>query len=218
MLEQRFTIYAVDRRGRGESGDSASYSLEREYEDMASVVDSIKEPVNLLGHSYGALIALEAALLVKNLHKLILYEPAIRLNGSLYPPNTKNKIQDLLDVGDQEGGLQVFFQEAVGMSGHEIASLKKEPAWTARLASAHTLVREFADDDYIFDPMRFKDLNVPALLLSGSESPDVLRAATKAVHEALPDSRIVDMQGQQHVAMSTAPELFARLVIGFLTE
>jgi pimeloyl-ACP methyl ester carboxylesterase len=66
MLEQRFTVYAVDRRGRGQSGDSPVYSIEREYEDIAAVVESIREPVNLLGHSYGALCSLEAALRVTN--------------------------------------------------------------------------------------------------------------------------------------------------------
>ncbi len=50
-LEERFTVYAVDRRGRGASGDAADYAIEREYEDVATVVDAIDEPVNLLGHS-----------------------------------------------------------------------------------------------------------------------------------------------------------------------
>ncbi|MDW7733606.1 MAG: alpha/beta hydrolase [Methanolobus sp.] len=217
-LEERFTVYAVDRRGRGQSGDSLPYSLEREYEDIAAVMDSIREPVNLLGHSYGALISLEAALLATNLNKLILYEPAIRMDESLYLPNTQAKIQKLLDQDDREGVLQVFFREVVGMPEQEIARLKKEPAWTARLASAHTLFREFADDDYVFDPMRFKGLKVPTLLLSGSESPDMLKTSTKAVHTALPNSRIAIMPGQQHIAMSTAPDLFVRLVVEFLTQ
>src|SRR5918998_1211125 len=76
-LEKRFTVYAIDRRGRGGSGDAGSYTMEREFEDVATVVDSIGEPVNLLGHSYGALCALEAALLSRNIRKLVLYEPAM---------------------------------------------------------------------------------------------------------------------------------------------
>src|SRR5829696_4622459 len=80
-LEKRFTVYAIDRRGRGGSGDSDGYTMEREAEDVASVVDSIGEPVNLLGHSYGALLALEAALVAKNVRKLVLYEPGIEVAG-----------------------------------------------------------------------------------------------------------------------------------------
>src|SRR5687767_12504745 len=80
-LEARFTVHAMDRRGRGESGDAADYSLVREFEDVAAVVDAIGGPVNLLGHSYGALCSLEAALRTSNLRKLILYEPPIPLGG-----------------------------------------------------------------------------------------------------------------------------------------
>ena len=64
-FEQRFTVCAVDRRGRGGSSDSDDYSVEREFEDLAVVVDSLEEPVSLLGHSYGALCALEAARLTQ---------------------------------------------------------------------------------------------------------------------------------------------------------
>src|SRR5437667_5494724 len=65
-LEARFTVYAVDRRGRGGSGDAEDYSIEREFDDVAAVVDAIAEPVFLLGHSYGAVCALEASLRTRN--------------------------------------------------------------------------------------------------------------------------------------------------------
>ena len=76
-LEKRFTVYAIDRRGRGESGDVGPYRVEREYEYVVAVVNSIPGPVNLLGHSYGVICSLEASLKVSNLRKLILYEPPI---------------------------------------------------------------------------------------------------------------------------------------------
>jgi pimeloyl-ACP methyl ester carboxylesterase len=71
-FEERFPVCAVDRRGRGGSGDSDDYAIGREFEDVAAVVDSLGEPVNLLGHSYGALCALETALLARNVRKLVL--------------------------------------------------------------------------------------------------------------------------------------------------
>ena len=77
LLEQDFSIYALDRRGRGESGDASEYSLEREFEDAVSVVDAIGGPVNVLGHSLGGICALEAALRTKNISRLILYEPPL---------------------------------------------------------------------------------------------------------------------------------------------
>jgi pimeloyl-ACP methyl ester carboxylesterase len=78
-FEASFTVYAIDRRGRGDSGDADGYSVEREFEDVAEVVDSIGGPVNLLGHSYGALCAMEAALLTRNVRKLLLYDPGIEV-------------------------------------------------------------------------------------------------------------------------------------------
>ncbi len=218
MLEQKFTVYAIDRRGRGQSGDSADYSIEREYEDIAAVVASIPGPVNLLGHSYGALCSLEAALRVANLNRLILYEPAIWVGVNFYPPDVRARIQALLDSGDRAEALLIFFREIVGMSEQEIALMREEPAWSVRMAAAHTIPREFADEDYILDPLRFKNLNVPTMLLQGGESPDFLKAATEAVHAALPNSRIVVMPGQQHIAMSTAPQMFVSLVTEFLME
>lgn len=141
MLEKKFTVYAVDRRGRGQSGNAAIYSIEREYEDIAAVVSSIQEPVNLLGHSYGALICLEAALRVTNLHKLILYEPYVSVDGTLYPPGVRDKIQALINSENREGALEVFFREILGMSDDQIAVWRKEPAWAARIAAVHTIPR-----------------------------------------------------------------------------
>ena len=73
-LEQRFTVFAVDRRGRGRSGDANDYALEREFDDVVAVVESAGEAVNVLGHSYGGICALEAALLTDRIRKLVLYE------------------------------------------------------------------------------------------------------------------------------------------------
>jgi pimeloyl-ACP methyl ester carboxylesterase len=218
MLEKYFTLYALDRRGRGGSGDSAAYSIEREYEDIAAVANSIREPVNLLGHSYGALCTLEAALLVPNLNKLILYEPVIRLGQPLYPAGIRAKIEEALGSGDREKVLLILFRDIVEMPEHEINQMRKEPVWEARLAAAHTVPREFADDDYILEPSRFKNMKAPTMMLQGGDSPETIKAMTGAINAALPNRRIVVMPGQQHAAISTAPEMFARLVTEFLME
>src|SRR5262245_17922096 len=98
-LESRFTLYAVDRRGRGGSGDASTYSVEREFEDIAAVVDAVGEPSFLLGHSYGAVCALEASLRTHNVRKLVLYEPPIRTAEPLYPLGAAERLQALLDSG-----------------------------------------------------------------------------------------------------------------------
>jgi pimeloyl-ACP methyl ester carboxylesterase len=109
-----------------------------------------------------------------------------------------------------------FFRETVHASEEEIARLRAEPVWPARLAAAHTVVREMADADYVFDPERFRNLTAHTLLLLGETSPPALKKPTERLAAALPNSRVVVMPGQGHIAMTTAPELFLREVMGFL--
>lgn len=218
-FEERFTVYAMDRRGRGLSGDREPYVLEREYEDVAAVVDSIGGPVDLLGHSYGALCAMEAALLTSNVRRLVLYEPPVPTPAQpMYSEGIRARLERMLERGEREELLVTFFREVVGLSDAEMEAARADPSWAGRLAAAHTVTREFADEDYVLDVTRFQVMTAPTLLLSGSESPLFLKAATEAVHHALPDSRIVTMEGQAHIANLTAPALFSRLVLEFLAE
>lgn len=216
-LEARFTVYAMDRRGRGESGDAEPYEIEREYEDVAAVVRAAGQDVVLLGHSYGALCAMEAALLVDNLSRLVLYEPAFPPDEEpIYPPGTRERYEAILAEGRREALLETFFREIVSMTDEMMAALRADPSWPARVAAAHTVVRELGDGDYRFDAARFSGMKVPTLLLLGEISPAFLRGATHVLDAALPNSRIVEMPGQGHVAMTTAPDLFVREVLTFL--
>ena len=219
-LEKQFTIYAVDRRGRGESGDTSCYAIEREFEDVAAVVNAIGAGVNLLGHSYGGLCSLEAALLTPHLRSLILYEPPLPIPGeSIYPEGVIDRLEALLNAGDRAGVLTTFMREVVRMPAHELELFQASPAFPARIAAAHTLPRELrAHESYRFDPERFKHLTVPTLLLVGGDSPAFFKAAIETLHATLPNSRIVVLAGQQHIAIDTAPDLFAREVQMFLLE
>jgi pimeloyl-ACP methyl ester carboxylesterase len=218
-LEPHFTVYAVDRRGRGESGDAESYTLEREFEDVAAVVDAVGEPAYLLGHSYGGICALQAALLRK-VRKLLLYEPPIPLAGvPIYPEGVIERLEALLDAGDREGVVSTFMREVVRMPPHEFERFSSSPAWPARVAAAHSLPRELrAHERYSFDPRRFQGLTTPTLLLLGGDSPPFFRAAIAALDEALPNSHVVILPGQQHIAIDTAPDRFVAEVVGFLSE
>ncbi|MEX0762108.1 MAG: alpha/beta hydrolase [Dehalococcoidia bacterium] len=216
-LEEYFTVYAMDRRGRGESGDGDGYAMEREFEDVAAVVDGIGEPVNLLGHSSGGLFSLEAALLTQNIRKLVLYEPLEV--GATLPEGGVDRLQALLDAGDREEVLTTFMREFVNIPPQEIELIKSTPAWPARMAAAHTLPRELrAEERYEFDAQRFEGLHVPTLLLTGGDSPQFFKGGVEVVDAALPNSWIVVLPGQRHNADQTAPDLFVREVLAFLTE
>ena len=219
-LERHFTVYAVDRRGRGDSGDAGPYTIDAEYEDVVAVVDSIPGPVNILGHSYGAICSLEASLRMTNLRKLILYEPPIHIGvEERYPPDATDRMNSFLQNGEREEALLIFLQEIAGIPKNEITVLKSLPSWSSRVATAHTIAREEAGVcSYILNPQRFSHLSAPTLLLLGGDSPPFYRVAIEALRKSIRNSRIVIMPGQRHAAMETAPDLFLSEVIGFLTE
>jgi pimeloyl-ACP methyl ester carboxylesterase len=219
-LEKQFMVYAVDRRGRGQSGDVEPYTIEREYEDVVAVIDSISDPVNLLGHSYGAICSLEASLKTSNLRKLILYEPPISTDiKKNYPPDAIDRMNSYLRIGEQEKALLIFLQEIVGIPQNEINILRSIPSWSSRVSAAHTIPREEASvNSYILDPQRFSRMATPTLLLLGGDSPSFYKAAIETLKKSILHSRIAMMPGQRHAAMDIAPDLFLREVIGFLTE
>jgi len=214
-LENQFTVYAIDRRGRGQSGDAPTYAIDREFEDVAAVVNSIGGEVNVLGHSYGALCALEASLLTANIRRLIAYEPP----PAPVPDGLMARIQNLLDAGDRESAIMAFMRELVRMPPHELEQWKSSPIFPTRLATVHTIPREFrAAEAYRFEPERFQKMTVPTLLLLGGDSPSFAKTNIENWHDALPNSQIVVLPGQQHIAMDTAPDLFVRKVQTFLAE
>ena len=214
-LEQHFTVLAIDRRGRGESGDTDEYAIEREYEDVAAVVESAGEGVGLLGHSFGGMCAIESALLTDRVSKLVLYEPPMGFLAS--PPHVVDRLGALLEEGKRDELVAVFMREVAGLPPDQVELLRSLPAWEARLAAAHTIPREErASREYAFEPNRFRGLDVPTLFLEGGDSPAPFKAAGEAVQEALPNCRIVVLAGQRHAAMDTATELFTAEVSSFL--
>jgi len=214
------TVYAMERRGRGESGDAAAYELEREAEDVAAVVDAINEPVTLLGHSGGALYSLEAALRTDNLCGLVLYEPPIQVGDhELNVEDAVAAMQTWLDEGENEQTFVFFLRDIAGLTADEIDELRSAPIWQDMVDAAHVLPRELkAIGEYELAAARFTDVTTPTLLLTGSESPPLYKDATVAVNEALPNSRIATFEGEQHMAMHTAPDRFIDEVLEFARE
>jgi pimeloyl-ACP methyl ester carboxylesterase len=213
-LVDRFTVYAIDRRGRGASGDRAEYSIEREFEDVAAVVDSIDEPASLFGHSYGATVALGAALVARNLHKLVVYEPAPGV--SAVASEDLERIEDLVARGEREEAL-VHALGSFGLALEEVEELRASRTWSDRVAGAHTVAREVrAEEAYRVDPERFGELTAPVLLLLGEKSPDWAPEGTERIRAVLPNAQVALLAGQGHMATVTAPELVADELAHFL--
>ncbi|ATB33511.1 hypothetical protein MEBOL_007009 [Melittangium boletus DSM 14713] len=210
-LRKRFTVYAMDRRGRGRSGDGGAYAIEREFEDVATLVDAVPGPVLLVGHSFGAFCSLEAALLARNLGKLVLYEPPLVAVSEVTSPEIIGRIDELVRTQQRELALEVFLREVARTPESQLKLLRALPAWSAWSAVAHTLPREIrAVEGYALVGSRFSRLDIPVLLLLGGDSPPFFASVIDSLRQALPRSRVAVMPQQRHLAMITAPALFVR--------
>jgi len=218
-LQKRFTTYALDRRGRGASGDSSDWSFDREAEDIVTVIEGIGGPVDVVAHSMGAALSMEAATRTSAIRRLVLYEPALVGLPAAILDDILPRLRELLEAGDRDGLVQTFMLEVAKVPATQVELLRSLPAWQGRLQASHTLVRELeAGRGYRFEPERVGQIRVLTLLLLGGDSPEHVKAGVEQVHQAIKGSRVAVMPGQQHVAMDTGTQLFLDAVVGFLTE
>ena len=224
-LEDEVSVHAVDRRGRGESGDTLPYTIDKEYADVAAVVDAAAEsfggPVDVLGHSYGGNVAYGAAGLTSSIRRLVLYEgwPPPEPSLRAVPADILSRLEALLAGGEPGAMLETFYREVVLMSEEEVAKIRSAPSWPERLSVAPTVPREIrAFQGCILDRGSARQIRVPVLLLVGRESPDWVRADPEAVADALPDAQVELLPGQAHMAHMTDPAGLARAVLRFLAE
>ncbi len=224
-LEPHATVHTMDRRGRAASGDAPDYSLAREFEDVAAVVDAIADAsgfaVDLYGHSFGGLCAFGGAALTSNVRRLVLYEgwPSVNPDAHAFPPGVGERVDALLAEGDDEAIAETVFREMLMMSDEELRRFQALASWPGRVAAARRIPRELrAGSEAPFDPKQAAKIAVPTLLLTGSDSRDPSTADIETVAAALPDARVVVLGGQQHVADILAPELFAEQVVAFLRD
>ncbi len=220
LLEPHFTVCAIDRRGRGASGDGSGYAIEREFTDVAAVVDTLAERtgdrVFLYGHSCGATCALGAALLTSNVSRLGLYEAAFS-GAFTYPPGWFDRLEALIADGAAEDAVVLALQQGAGASPTQIEVMRSLPSWPTRVAAAATLARELhIDEDFPFQAQQYAVMGTPTVLLVGEHSPAGQRAVDAAVHAALPNSEIAVLAGQEQLAQLVAPHLVAAELIRFM--
>lgn len=195
--------------------------MEREFEDVAAVIDAIAtdsgQPVAVYGHSFGATCALGASLLSSNISALVLYEPPIAPPIDDFDGDPAKRMASALRVGDREGALVTFLTQVGGLSDEMLEMLRAQPSWSARVDSAPTLVREFHGvPDWEFVPDDHAAMQTPTLVVAGEHSPAWMRADAKAVAAALPNSRAIEFHGQSHGGDLVLPEQFAKLLLGFV--
>jgi pimeloyl-ACP methyl ester carboxylesterase len=220
-LQRHFTVCAMDRRGRGGSGDGAAYRMEDEFADVAAVIEAIDDGrVAVVGHSYGGVCAMESVFRNAGIRRLVLYEPPIAvLGGSDRASQAIADVRRLIAEGDREGALEYFFGQIAQMPPRALTAMRALPDWAKQVRAVHTVLRELeAMSRYDLRPERFRDWNVPTLLLLGGDSPPVYRAGIERMQSILLGSKIAVLEGQGHMAMKTAPKLFVREIVEFLKE
>jgi pimeloyl-ACP methyl ester carboxylesterase len=207
----------MDRRGRGGSGDAPSYTVEREFEDVAAVVDSLGRGVHLVGQSYGALCALEAARLTQRIASLVLYEPPLLGMPGELPLGFLDEVDRLTAEGRREEATIRVYRTMLGRTPEEVEQFRADPNWGNRVASVLSIPREVhAVQEYRFNWNGYRDMDRPTLLLDGELSPPPLRASTAAGHAILSNSRVAILKGQDHAALRFAPALVAAELLKFL--
>ncbi len=220
IFEQRFTVYRMDRRGRGDSGDAHPYSVEREFEDVAAVVGAIGEPVFAVGHSYGAQVILGALPSTPLIRKFVHYEGG---SPAVYPTPVAmiDRIEQLIDEGDRQAALVALFHDLLGMDVDEFRAAIGEEAWSARLRNVHTLPRELrGENDFDISGIEpdLRKVEIPILLLIGGDSPKELVAPSQRLADILPNSRIESVAGESHAAMVGSPTVFVEVTNRFFDE
>lgn len=216
-LAASHTCWVMDRRARRTSGDGDDYSFDREIEDVVEVLEAAGADASLLGHSSGAIYALETARRTA-VERLVLYEPPLRWAERGDPADVVERIRVLVDEGRLGDAAELFFREEGQLTDETLAFLKTLPEWEEMVALAPICVREW---DAILDARlsvdRYRELSTPTLLLAGGENLDHPSMATEALSATLPDVRTAVLDGHGHTAHRADPILVADEVRAFLT-
>ena len=211
-----FTMYAMARPGRGETPAAPYRALEDDGRDAVALIESIGRPVYLLGHSFGAHVALAAAAMAPSrVRRLVLYEPPWT---SLLAPAALFALESRAAAGDWDGLSYAFFHDTLEVPASDLDALRAGPLWPPIVADAPASLADLrALSSYRFRPDAFIDLSMPVLLQTGTASPQRLYA-TGALGSALLNARIARLDGQAHEGMTTAPDQYAAQVRAFLNQ
>ena len=216
LLASQFATCAMDRRGRGSSGDSPEYSLLREAEDVAAIVNSRPGPVFVFGHSYGGVAALEATFLTDRISRLMLYEPPLHdpIGNSL---TVAAKVEAMIKKGELEQALITFQTEVVKQPPEELVRMKSRPTWASLVASIAVHPRQMrALAAYRFDASRMRSVTMPTLLLVGENTASpYAKQSIGALRESLPNPTLVVLERQGHNAMDGGRDALANAIIRF---
>lgn len=194
-LEVAFTVFRYDRRGRGDSGNTLPYAVEREVEDLAAVIAATGEPAFVFGHSSGAALAIETAASGAPIRSLALYEPPYTRG-----PSTAfaEHLENLVSEG-RASEVAAAFLELVGTPPAVVAQMQGAPYWAHMEAFAPTLSYDIRLSNGGAPPLeRLARVPAPVLALAGADSPAWAQEGARAIAAAVPGGQARVLQGQSH--------------------
>jgi len=210
LLSERFTVFTYDRRGRGESGDSQPYAVEREIEDIDALITEAGGSACLYGISSGAALALEAANSGLAVEKLVLYEIPFIVDDTK-PPIASDFIARVEDhvAANRRGDAIAMFMKFVGVPAPAIFIMRLLPAWSKLKAVAHTLPYDLSlvvkyETGEPLPAGRWASTKVPTLVADGGKSPAWMRNAMRSLAGVLPNAKYKTIDGQTHMLSAKA--------------
>lgn len=220
-LAPSFTVYAYDRRGRGESGDTKPYTVAREIEDLRAIIRQAGDSAFVFGSSSGAVLAMQGAAVGLPIRKLVLYEPpigAVRPDG---PPfdEARRDVDALVTAGENAGAVRYFLTAMLGTPRIFVTLMPvfMRRTWTKVISVAHTLPYDLT---ILANPSvlnaRAIDSGVPTLVIGGAKSPAFMQHVVERVARALPNARALLLPGQSH-DVSAAAKALAPVLKDFYT-
>ena len=219
LLAPHFTIYSYDRRGRGDSGDTKPYAVEREIEDIEALLAEAGGVAGLYGHSSGAALALEAAVTLGDKIKKIAMFEAPYNDDREAQRGWREYTQQLtkLLAADRRGDAIALFMALVGMPADQIEGMRRAPMWPMLEAIAPTLAYDhiaIKGEDGTIPTERAARLTVPALVMNGGASFPFMYDTARALSKAMPHAQLRTLEGQRH---DVSPEVLAPVLVAFFS-
>jgi pimeloyl-ACP methyl ester carboxylesterase len=220
LLAQHFTVYSYDRRGKGESGDTLPYAVEREIDDIEALIDDAGRPASLYGHSSGAALILEAAIKLGNKVKaLAMYEAPYNDDDQAQRAWKEYiaQLTELLAAGRRGDGVALFMK-LVGMPDDQIEAMRQAPVWPMFEALGPTLAYDHTailGKDASVPAARAATLTIPVVVMSGGASYPFMTDTARALSRAIPHSELRTLAGQTHDVNS---DILAPVLVNFFSE
>jgi pimeloyl-ACP methyl ester carboxylesterase len=200
VLAADFTVVNFDRRGRGDSGDTLPYAIEREIEDIDAVIAAAGGSAHLFGSSSGAALAMLAAAAGSSVNRLVMWEPPYIIDEAARPPaDTAETYERLVAEGRRGDAAEYFMAKVVGMPPEFVAFARTQPWWADQEKIAHTLAYDARImGDYSLPLDVAARVTVPTIILTGGKSFPFFRPTAEALAAAMPDGRAEILDGQEH--------------------